>query len=304
MIALGMNPFINAQGFGRIGMMTIALGAIINIILDPIFIFVLHLGMRGVGLATVISQFFSALWALSFLTGKKAILRLKLSCFRLQAKRVRKILTLGLAGFCMNVTTSLTQIVSNVMLQRHGGDYYVGAMAIIGSVREVIFMPVSGIHNGLLPVIGYNYGAGLNDRVRHAIRFSTSATAGYSAVAWAVLMLIPGALIRIFSRDPILIEVGIPAIRIYFALFIFMSLQMASQGVFLGLGKSKQAIFFSLLRKAIIAAPLTLLLPLFGMGTDGVFVAEAISQFVGGMACFVTMYFVVYRKLGKHERLQ
>jgi len=304
MISLGMNPFINAQGFGRIGMMTIALGAAINIILDPILIFLLDMGVRGAGLATVVSQFFSALWVMLFLTGKKVVLRLNLSAMRLKAARVRKVLALGLAGFFMNLTTSLTQIVSNVMLQRFGGDLYVGVMAIIGTVRDITYLPVGGIFNGLTPVIGYNYGAGLNGRVRHAIRFSVSATIAYSGLVWALIMLFPGLFFRIFTNDPVLIEVGIPAMRIYTALFVFLSLQMSTQGVFLGLGKSRYAIFFTLFRKALIAAPLTVILPLIGMGTDGVFYAETISHFVSGIACITTMYIGVYRKLGKEERLQ
>jgi Na+-driven multidrug efflux pump len=279
-------------------MMTIMLGAVINIILDPIFIFVLGLGVRGVALATVIAQFFSALWVMRFLTGKKAILRLKLSCMKIQIERVRRILILGISGCCMNITTSLTQIVSNVMLQRFGGDLYIGVMAILGSIREVIFMPVNGIHNGLMPVIGYNYGAGKNDRVRQAIKFSTTATVSYSLVVWSIIMLIPGTLISIFSSEPALVKVGVPAMRIYYALFVFMSLHMSTQGVFLGLGKAKYAIFFSLLRKALIAAPLTIMLPLmFGLGTNGVFIAEAISHLISGLACITTMYIVVYRKL-------
>jgi putative MATE family efflux protein len=301
MISLGMNPFINAQGFGRIAMMTVALGAVINIILDPILIFALDMGVRGAGLATVISQFFSALWVMLFLTGKKAVLRLKLSCMKLQAARVRRILTLGLAGFCMSVTNSLIQIVYNVTLQRYGGDLHVGVMAVVGSVRDVVFMPVSGIYNGLTPVIGYNYGARLYDRVRHAIRFSILATLIYAAAVWALIMLIPGALIRIFNNDPALVAAGIPALRIFFAMFMFMALQMSTQGVFLGLGKSKQAILFSLLRKAFIAMPLAILFPLLGMGTDGVYIAEAVSQFIGGVACFGTMYIIVYRKMRTME---
>ena len=297
MIGLGMNPFINAQGFGRTGMLTVAIGAAINIVLDPIFIFVLDMGVRGAALATIIAQFCSALWVMRFLTGKKAILHLKLSGMRLQAKRVRKILTLGLAGFLMNLTTSLTQILSNVMLQRYGGDIYVGAMAVINSLREVISMPVSGMHNGMMPVIGYNYGAEEYDRVRSTIKFSALITIAYSIFIWAVVMLAPGALIRIFNTEPDLIAAGIPALRIYFALFVFMSLQMATQGVFLGLGRSKNAIFFTLLRKVVIAAPLTIIFPLIGMGTNGVFIAEAVSQFVGGIACISTMYVVVYRRL-------
>ena len=297
MIGLGMNPFINAQGFGRTGMLTVAVGAAINIVLDPIFIFIFGMGVRGAALATIIAQFCSAVWVINFLTSKKAVLKLKLSCMRLQAMRVRRILALGLSGFCMNVTTSLTQIVCNVTLQKYGGDLFVGVMAVINSLREVTFMPVSGISNGTTPVIGYNYGAGEYERVRRSIRFSVILIVAYSAVMWAVTMLVPGALIRIFNSEADLIEVGIPAMRIYFAMFVFMSLQMSAQFVFLGLGRSKNAIIFSLLRKAIIAAPLTVLFPLMGMGTDGVFYAEAVSQFAGGLACFTTMYIVVYRRL-------
>lgn len=297
MIGLGLNPFINAQGFSGIGMLTVTIGAIINTTLDPIFIFALGMGVHGAALATVIAQFCSAVWVLRFLTGRKTTLHLRISCMRLQAKRVKKILALGLSGFCMNLTTSLTQIVCNVTLRRYGGDLYVGVMAVINSLREVVFMPVSGVQNGTVPVISFNFGAGMFGRVRSSIKFSVSLVVIYSAVIWAGIMLFPGALIRVFNREEELIRIGIPAIRIYFALFIFMSLQMASQSVFLGLGRSKNAIFFSLLRKAIVAAPLTILFPMIGMGTNGVFIAEAVSQFVGGAACFSTMYLLVYRKM-------
>ena len=302
MIGVGMNPFINAQGFGKTGMLTVAIGAVVNIALDPVFIFVLGMGVRGAALATVIAQFCSAVWALRFLTGRRAILHLKLSCMKLQAKRVRRILTLGLSGFFMNVTTSLTQIVCNVTLQRYGGDIFVGVMAVINSLREVVFMPVLGLQNGTTPVISFNFGAGELQRVRRSIKFSVSLTVAYAALIWAVIMVAPGALIRVFNREPELVAVGIPAMRIYFSLFVFMSLQMSSQGVFLGLGRSKNAIFFSLLRKAMVAAPLTVLFPLLGMGTNGVFIAEAVSQFIGGTACFCTMYAVVYRKFDKKPR--
>jgi len=304
MIGLGMNPFINAQGFGRTGMLTVAVGAIINIALDPVFIFTLEMGVRGAALATIIAQFCSALWVLRFLTGKKTVLRLKLSCMRLLASRVRRILTLGLSGFFMNLTTSLTQIICNVTLQRYGGDLLVGVMAVINSLREVVAMPITGIQNGTVPIYGFNYGAGEYDRVKQSIRFSTTVTVVYTFIIWAVIMLAPGALIRIFSRTPELVDAGIPAMRMYFGLFVFMSLQIVAQFVFLGLGRSKNAIFFTFLRKAFIAAPLTVILPLAGLGTDGVFYAEAASQFIGGVVCFTTMYFIVYRRLGKNnERL-
>jgi len=297
MITLGMNVFINAQGFGRTAMLTVVIGASVNLVLEPIFIFALGMGVRGAALSTVIAQFCSAMWVLRFLTGKKTILRLKRSRMKLLAKRVRKILTLGLAGFTMTLTTSLSQIISNVMLQRHGGDMYIGVMAAINALREVVIMPIFGMERGSSPVISFNYGAEKFERVRRAIRFKVSMTVSYAVVAWAVVMLFPGALIRIFNSDPELIAIGIPALRVYFGLFIFMSFQLASQGVFLGLGRAKNAIFFALLRKAFIVAPLTLILPTIGMGTLGVFIAEPISQFIGGLASFGTMYFIVYRKL-------
>ena len=299
MISLGMNPFINAQGFGTMGMVTVVVGAAVNIVLDPIFIFDfgLNMGVKGAALATVISQGISAAWVLIFLTGKKAILRLKLSNIRFEAHRTGQITALGLSGFFMNMTNSLVQVVCNATLKAYGGDLYVGIMTIINSLREVFIMPVHGLTNGSQPVQGYNYGAQKYKRVQQAIRFSVLVTVIYSTAFWVLAMVAPGMLIRIFNDDPATLEHGIVALRIYFSLFVFMSLQLAGQGVFVGLGRSKQAVFFSLLRKAIINAPLTVLLPLLGMGPNGVFVAEAISQLLGGLACFITMYFVVYRPL-------
>ena len=298
MIGLGMNPFITAQGFGGVGMMTVGLGALVNIVLDPIFIFGMGMGVRGAALATVIAQGCSALWVLRFLTGRRAILRLRVRNMALCAPRVRSIVTLGLSGFFMNLTNSLVQVVCNATLQVYGGDLYVGVMTIINSLREVFMMPIHGLSNGAQPVTGYNYGAGLYSRVRQSIRFSVAGTVGCAALFWAAAMVFPGALIRIFNGDAEMLAAGVPAMRIYFCLFIPMSLQMAGQGVFVSLGRSRQAIFFSLLRKAVINAPLTVLLPVW-MGTDGVFVAEAVSQLVGGLACIITMYLTVYRPFGR-----
>ncbi|OUN83989.1 MATE family efflux transporter [Flavonifractor sp. An52] len=299
MISLGMNPFINAQGFSRMGMITVAVGAAVNIVLDPIFIFLLDMGARGAALATVISQGCSALWVLKFLTGKKAILKLRLSALRLQAGRVRRILSLGTSGFVMSMTNSLAQVLCNASLEAYSGDLYVGVMTVINSIREIITMPVQGITSGCQPVLGYNYGAGQYGRVRQGIRFTTVLTVGYSVVVWAVVMLLPEPLIRIFNNEADLIAAGIPAFRIYFATFFFMSFQFIGQSVFVGLGRSKNAIFFSLLRKAFIVAPLTLILPAVGFGADGVFLAEPISNVLGGLACILTMYFTVYRRLDR-----
>ncbi len=300
MISLGMNPFINAQGFGRTGMMTVLLGAVVNIVLDPVLIFGLGMGVRGAALATIFSQGLSAAWVMAFLTGKKAILRLRRAHIRLEAGRTKKIVSLGLSGFFVNMTNSLVQVVCNATLQHYGGDTYVGVMTIINTIREVVIMPVQGLTNGSQPVEGYNYGARLYSRVRQAVRFTVGVTVGYSALFWAAAMLFPGALIQVFKSEPAILEAGVPAMRIYFAMFLFMSLQIAAQGAFVGLGRAKQSIFFSLLRKAAVNAPLTLILPLW-IGTTGVFAAEAVSQLVGGAACFTTMYFTLYRPLGRLE---
>ena len=299
MISLGMNPFINAQGFSRMGMITVAVGAAVNIVLDPIFIFLLGMGVRGAALATVISQACSAVWVLKFLTGRRALLKLRLSALRLQAGRVKRILSLGTSGFVMSMTNSLAQVLCNASLEAYGGDLYVGVMTVINSIREIITMPVQGITNGCQPVLGYNYGAGQYERVRQGIRFTTVLTVGYSMAAWAVVMLLPGPLIRIFNDEADLIAAGIPAFRIYFATFFFMAFQFIGQSTFVGLGRSRSAVFFSLLRKAFIVAPLTLILPLVGFGADGVFLAEPISNVLGGLACILTMYFTVYRRLGR-----
>ena len=298
MVGLGMNPFINSQGFSRMGMMTVTVGAVVNIVLDPIFIFGMGMGVRGAALATVISQGCSAVWVLRFLTGRRAILRLRLSALRLHAGRVKRILSLGSSGFAMSMTNSLVQVLCNATLQAWGGELYVGVMTVINSIREVISMPVQGITNGCQPVLGYNYGAGEYRRVRQGIRFTTALTMAYSLVVWLLVLLFPEFLIRIFNNEPDLIAAGIPAFRIYFATFFCMSFQFIGQSVFVGLGRSRQAVFFSLLRKAFIVAPLTLLLPALGLGVDGVFLAEPISNVVGGLACLLTMYAVVYRPLG------
>lgn len=298
MIGLGLNPFINAQGFARRGMMTVLLGAVVNIILDPVLIFGFDMGIQGAAWATVIAQAVSAAWVLKFLTGRKAILRLRTDCMPLAWPRVRRILGLGLSGFFVNLTNSLVQVVCNKTLFFYGGDLYVSVMTVINSIREVTFMGVQGITNGAQPVLGYNYGAKCYQRVRQGIRFTVAATVGYAALIWAAAMLVPGVLIRIFNDGPELLAAGIPAMRIYFCMFVVMSLQMVSQAIYVALGRSKSAIFFSLLRKAIINAPLTVLLAI-PLGTTGVFVAEAISQLVGGLASSLTMYFTAYRPMSR-----
>lgn len=303
MVGLGMNSFINSQGFGRTGMMTVLLGAAANIILDPIFIFIFHMGIRGAALATILSQFLSAVWILRFLTGNKTLLRLKRGSMHLSAKRVKKIVALGLSGFTMAITNCTVQIMCNATLQTYGGDLYVGVMTVINSIREIATLPVTGVTNSAQPVLGFNYGAKEYGRVKRAIVFTAFIAIIYTVAIWLVVDGFPAFFIKIFNQDNELIKAGIPAIRLYFFGFFMMSLQFSGQSIFVGLGESKKAIFFSIFRKVIIVVPLTILLPgLFGMGTDGVFVAEPISNFVGGTACFGTMLLTIWSRLTKLQK--
>lgn len=297
MITTGMNGFINAQGFPKIGMKTTMIGAVLNLILDPIFIFWLDMGVRGAALATIISQMVSAIWVICFLVGKKAIHTLKKSNIKIKLELSGQIISLGMAGFIMQATNCLVQVVCNATLQKYGGDLYVGIMTVLNSVREVLQLPVSGITQGAQPVMGYNYGAKENERVKAAIRFTTLIGTSYTVFAWILVMLLPKFFFGIFTSDTEIIAKGPAALNIYFFGFFFMSLQFSGQIVFQALGHAKRAIFFSLLRKAFIVTPLVFILPMIGLGVNGVFWAEPISNALGGLACFTTMWLTVYKKL-------
>lgn len=302
MISLGMNNFINAQGFGVTGMLTVAMGAVLNLVLDPLFIFVFHLGVRGAALATIISQGISACWVLHFLTGKNALIKLSVKSMSLHFPLIREITALGLSGFVMSVTNGAVQIICNATLQNYGGDLYVGIMTVINSVREIITLPLTGLTSGAQPVMSFNYGAQKYDRVKSAIRFTTVFSIIFTLLVWALLFFFPHFFIRPFNSEPALLESGTPAMHLYFFGIFMMALQFSGQSTFVALGRSKQAVFFSLFRKVIIVIPLTVWLPtVAGLGTNGVFLAEPISNFVGGIACFTTMLLTVWRKMEKEQ---
>ena len=290
MISLGMNQFINAQGFGRTGMLTVLIGAVTNILLDPVFIFVLGMGVQGAALATILSQFLSAVWAVSFLRGKKALIRLEWG-------------SMGFSSFVMAITNSIVQVACNSTLQSFGGDLYVGVMTIINSVREVVSTPINGVTSAAQPVMGFNYGAQEYRRVRSGIVFTTIVCVVYTTAVWLLLFLFPRFFIGLFTGEEALREAAVPSMHIYFFGFFMMSLQMAGQSAAVALGRSKQAVFFSLFRKVIIVTPLTLLLPhLFGLGVNGVFLAEPISNFIGGGACYITMLLTIWREMNRREK--
>lgn len=303
MTSLGMNNFINAQGFGKMGMLTVLLGAVLNIILDPVFIFTLRMGVRGAAVATVLSQGASAFWVLRFLTGKKALLKLSRKGMKLEWPLVKQITLLGTSGFVMSVTNGLVQIACNAVLARKGGGLYVGIMTVINSVREIITMPITGLTSGAQPVIGYNYGAGCFCRVKSAIKFMSVGCIVFSLAVWAILFFEPGFFIRLFSQENEIIREGVPAMRIYFCGIFMMALQFAGQSTFVALNRPKQAVFFSLFRKVIIVIPLTLMLPMIsGLGIHGVFLAEPISNVIGGTASFAAMLITVWPELKKSTK--
>lgn len=299
MLSLGMNSFINAQGQGGLGMATVWIGAILNMVLDPLFIFKLGMGLKGAAIATVLSQIVSATWTFYVLAlGGHVEIRLRRRYLALTLGRVKSIVTLGMSGFIMSATNGLVQIVCNATLQTYGGDVYVGAMTVIGSIRELVSMPVMGLTSSAQPVMGYNYGAQKYERVREAIRFESVVSIVYTLIVWGILHLFPEPFVRIFNDSPALVEACVPAMKIYYFGFFMMALQFAGQTAFVALGKARQAVIFSILRKGVIVAPLTVLLPrISGIGIHGVFLAEPISNFIGGTACFVTMMLTVYRKM-------
>lgn len=298
MFSTGMNGYINAQGFPKVGMLSVIIGAVSNIVLDPVFIFGLNMGVGGAAFATIISQGISAVWILRFLFGKKVSIPLKIENIRIDKEITKNIIKLGTSSFIMQGTNCLVQVACNATLQSYGGDLYVGIMTVANSVREIFMLPISGIVNGAQPVISFNYGAKAYDRVKAGIRFNTIIGTVYTMFAWIMVLLFPRFLFGVFSDDLQMIEIGVEMLGIYFFGFVFMSLQFAGQSTFQALGDAKHAIFFSLLRKAIIVTPLTMLLPAVGFGVKGVFLAEPISNVIGGLACYTTMRMTIYKKLG------
>ena len=300
MLAIGLNPFINAQGYSTAGMLSVVIGAAANLILDPLFIFLFGLGVSGAAIATVISQCLSAVFVLFFLM-RKAELKVRLlkkNEFSESIGYAKNIVSLGTSGFIMQLTNSLVTICCNNVLSVTGGDIYVSVMTIVSSVRQLVETPIFAINEGTSPILSYNYGAGRPSRVRKAALVMSLMIFGYTAVMWTMIIVIPRTLIGIFSSDAELIRDAVPALNQYFAAFIFMDLQYIGQTVFKSLNKRSQAIFFSLLRKVVIVVPLTYLMPYaLNMGTKGVFLAEPVSNVIGGSLCFLTMLFTVLPEL-------
>lgn len=299
MISLGLNNFINAQGFSKIGMLTVLIGAVCNIVLDPVFIFWFGMGVQGAAAATILSQALSAGWVLLFLWGKKATVRIRLKNLKLRGKTVLHVMSLGVSPFVMQSTESLVMIALNSQLQHYGNDYYVGAMTIISSIMQLLMMPVSGLTQGAQPIVSYNYGAGQLDRVRKAFRLTLGSCLTYTTGMWVLIMLFPKVFISIFNQQPDLVDTAVWALRIHMAMMFMLGIQNSCQQTFLALGQAKISLFLALERKVILLIPLSILFPVF-VGVRGIYFAEPIADFCASVTTGI-MFFRFYRRFLKQE---
>lgn len=301
LIVLGMNPFITTQGFAKISMMTTVIGAVINIILDPIFIFVFGMGVRGAALATVLSQAVGAVWILRFLTGKKTILRLKRNNLRLEPKVFGPCLALGISTFVMMSTESLLSVSFTSSLSRYGGDLAVGAMTIITSISQLVTMPLQGICQGGQPIISYNYGARQTERVKKAFFTQFIVCITYTIFFWIVVMLFPQLFAGIFTSNKELVEYSTWALRIYMAGIFSIGFQICCQQSFMALGQAKVSLLLACLRKIILLIPLIFLLPnFFSNKVFAVFLAEPVSDILAAAVTTIT-FFTLFNKILRQE---
>lgn len=296
-IALGMNGFITTQGKAKTAMCTVLIGAALNIILDPIFIFVFGLGVRGAAIATVFSQFVSAIWVIRFLTSSKAILRLRKENLRPQLKILLSVIGLGMSPFVMQSTESLLSITFNVSLAKYGGDLAVGAMTILTSLLQMVNLPMTGLTQGAQPIISYNFGAKQIDRMKKAIRLLLTSSVAYAFVCWLLTRIAPHMLVGLFTSDPELQQFTVWALGIYMAMVFVLGIQTSFQQSFIALGEAKISLFLALLRKVILLIPLILILPnFFDDKLFAVFLAEPVSDFLAAMTT-MTFFLVRVRKI-------
>lgn len=298
-IALGMNPFINTQGFAKIGMVTVAIGAIINIVLDPIFIFGLNMGVKGAALATVVGQMVSAIWVLQFLFGKKSILKIRKKYIIPSLKVILPVVALGVSPFIMQATESIVLISLNNQLLKYGGDLAVGAMTIMSSVMQIILLPLMGLSQGAQPIISYNFGADKMDRVKKTFKLLLMCCLTYTVVMWAAIMITPETFVSIFNNKPELMEITSWSMRIYFAGILVFGAQIACQQTFLALGQAKISMILALLRKIVLLVPLIFILPLFLQdGLKAVLLAEPIADIGATLVTVITFIIFYKKKLG------
>lgn len=302
LISLGLNQFIAAQGFAKTAMITVCVGAVINTILDPIFIFGMDMGVKGAAYATIISQTMSAIYVLWFLTSDRSYVRLRLKNIRIDLKVVGGVLALGLSPFIMQSTESLIQIVFNVSLANYGGDLYVGAIGIMSSLMQLFSLPLSSFAQGAQPIIGYNYGSGDYIRVKATIKYCVTSCAILGLLMWSVFIFLPQFPIMIFTNQPDLMALTMKLMKIFFLGTCIYGIQLALQQVFIALGQSKVSIFIAILRKIILLIPLVFLLPTFiTPKAEAVIIAEPIADTLAALTCCV-LFMLKIKQLLKEKR--
>ena len=294
-LTLGMNAFITAQGFTNISMVSVLIGAVCNIALDPVFIFAFHMGVKGAALATIISQAISTIWVVLFLCGKKTQLHLRKKYMRLIPKVILPCVALGLAAFIMQASESVVSVCFNSSLLRYGGDIAVGAMTILTSVMQFAMLPLQGIAQGAQPISSYNYGAKNADRVKRTFRLLLIVCLSYSAILWAAVQLVPRMFVSIFTADTSLIEFTAPMLRIYLGGLFLFGIQVACQMTFTSLGKAVNSIIVAVVRKFVLLIPLIYIMPhLVSDPTTGVYMAEPIADIIAVL--FTSVLFTVQFK--------
>ena len=302
-MTLGLNSFITAQGFAQIGMRTVLIGAVSNILLDPIFIFALHMGVRGAALATILSQGISCVWVLRFLTGPKTLLRLKKENIRLAPRLILPCVALGTATFIMQASESVISVCFNSSLLKYGGDIAVGAMTILSSVMQFAMLPLQGIAQGAQPITSYNYGARNTDRVRQTFRLLVKVCLCYSVALWAIIQLFPGAFAHIFTPNADLVAFTVPALRIYCAVLFLFGIQIACQMTFVSIGAAVCSIVVAVLRKFVLLLPLIYLMPcLMADKTMAVYTAEPVADAIAVTCTAILFAFQFRRALRKVEQ--
>lgn len=295
-LALGLNPYIISQGAAKTGMLSVIIGAVINIVLDPIFIFVFDMGVAGAALATIISQFVSALWVTGFLVSKKAVIRLKLRNLKPEFKIIKSITSLGVSPFVMRSTESLVSIALNSGMQTYGGDLYVGSITIMQSVMQFFSAPLGGFTQGVQPIISYNFGAGKFDRVKRTYRSMIAVCAVFSLAGTALIMIFPQFFAAMFTNSPDLIVLCGQKMPLFISGMLLFGMQMGIQPTFMALGQAKISLFIAALRKIILLVPLALILPVF-FGTQGVYLAEPVSDFTSAAAAMLLFFFNIKKIL-------
>lgn len=300
-LSLGLNSFISTQGFATTSMATVLIGAVTNIVLDPVFIYGFNMGVKGAAIATILSQTLSAIWVVVFLTGKKTKIKIKFFNFKLERKVIFPALALGLSPFIMQSTESLVAVTLNSSLQGYGGDIAVGAMTIISSIMQLVYLPMQGLAQGAQPIISFNYGAGNTERVKKAFKLFIKISLSYSVIIWLFVIIFPQIFVRIFTSDAQLIETASWALRIYMAGIFALGAQTACQQTFVSLGQANVSIIMALLRKIILLIPLVYILPLFFADKVlGVFLAEPFADIIAATVT-TTVFAVKFPKILKNK---